>query len=475
MSVEMKTYSLADEVETASQAEGLFQISLEEGDMEAYLITAPPRNGMLRIDSDHIRTLMDMYGIVYGIEEGFMLNIPQGRPGRTRIAHGRQPVKGEDASVRRLFEESHSEEKMDRGSKDMRCVHSFIHVKAGETLVEKIPAARGMDGITVKGHAIPAAAGRDILLSPGENTMLAANGLSLIAAGDGIVRHDGDHVDVIQLFEIAGDVDYSVGHIDFEGSVLIRGNVLPGFRITATDSVEVRGSVDRATIEAGGDVRIRQGVYGGDGAYIKTCGSLYVRSLENADVRVIHDLYVGQYTINSSVIAGGGVYVQDTSRGRITGGKIVSGGDVETCFLGSSANVITVIDVGSEVEVAMNKNHYFNTMNFYNGNLEKMNQAMSRLRARHGVKSLNEKELQVLYYLENKARRYRENIRTLLRSQSEFSLKKKETRDGEVRITGTGFCGVQINSSDEQFVIKDDIMKAVVRDKFGGLAIESID
>lgn len=478
MSAEMNAYGATGGDESASKTEGLFQISVESDDMEAYLITAPPRNGMLRIDPDQIRVLMDIYGIVYGIEEDFMNSIPLGRSGRTLIARGRRPVNGVDARVLKLFEENDAcaeDGPRDRDSKDLRCVHTFIRVKAGAALVEKIPATPGENGITVKGREVRPIAGRDILLLPGENTAIADDGLLLVATSDGVVRREGNRMDVVRLFEVNGDVDYSVGHVDFEGSVLIRGSVLPGFRISATDTVEIHGSVDRATIEAGGDVRVRQGVYGGDGSYVKTCGSLYARSLENADARVVRDLYVGQYAINSNVIAGGGVYVEDTLRGRITGGKIVSGGDVETCFLGSAANVATVIDVGSELEVALNKNHYFNMMRFYNDNLDKMNQAMARLRARHTAAPLNEKELNVLYYLENKARRYRESIRDLMRGQSEFSLKKKEARNGEVRITGTGYSGVKVSSANDVFIFTDDIMRAVVRDKTGGIVIESLE
>lgn len=38
------------------------------------------------------------------------------------------------------------------------------------------------------------------------------------------------------VYTIKGDIDYSVGNIDFKGSVRIGGNVVAGFSIKATEA-----------------------------------------------------------------------------------------------------------------------------------------------------------------------------------------------------------------------------------------------
>ena len=45
--------------------------------------------------------------------------------------------------------------------------------------------------------------------------------------------------------EISGDVDYSTGHIEFSGSVVIEGSVKPLFRVKATGSVTIGGNIEK--------------------------------------------------------------------------------------------------------------------------------------------------------------------------------------------------------------------------------------
>ena len=466
---------LATAVEGSRESSGLFQITLEEDGLDAYLITAPPRDGLLRISEQAVRGLMARYGITYGIVDNCFNNIPLDRKGRTLVASGRPALPGADARVVLYFQDNTGAQETEphgaATSVDHRERQTFFKVKPGAVIAAKSSPAGGVDGITVTGAHIPAPPGRDVLLIPGQNASLSDDGHYLIATSAGVVRQENLRFDVVNLHEIGGDVDFSTGNIDFEGCVLVRGNVLPGFKVIATESVEVFGNVDRGIVEAGGDVRVHKGIYGGEGAHIKCCGSLRARSLENADVRIMNHIEISKYIINSNVLAGGNVKVMDQIRGRISGGRITAGGHVDVYYLGAPSYVQTIVDMGRTIHVGDNKTHYFNMTRFYTESLEKVNINIARIRRYHLKNTLNHDELKALHYLENKAMRYRESIRDLIRQHSSFDVKKKDSNDSEVRIHGIGFSGVQVLSVKNFMDIREDVQNAIIRDKHDGMAV----
>ncbi|MBT4611365.1 MAG: DUF342 domain-containing protein, partial [Gemmatimonadetes bacterium] len=84
--------------------------------------------------------------------------------------------------------------------------------------------------------------------------------------------------------EISGDVDYSTGHVDFRGDVVIGGSVKPLFRVKATGSVTIGGNVEPgAYIEAGGDVAVGGGIMG-DRTVIQAGSGVQAKFIEQARV-----------------------------------------------------------------------------------------------------------------------------------------------------------------------------------------------
>ena len=61
---------------------------------------------------------------------------------------------------------------------------------------------------------------------------------------------------------VVGDVDLHTGNVDYDGSVMIKGDVKNGMHVQATADVYVNGFVENARITAQGDVIIKQGIIG---------------------------------------------------------------------------------------------------------------------------------------------------------------------------------------------------------------------
>ena len=55
---------------------------------------------------------------------------------------------------------------------------------------------------------------------------------------------------VVPIFTVAGDVDLSVGNVNFLGSIVVNGNINAGFSVTASEDIRVLGNVEGAFLKA---------------------------------------------------------------------------------------------------------------------------------------------------------------------------------------------------------------------------------
>jgi uncharacterized protein (DUF342 family) len=148
---------------------------------------------------------------------------------------------------------------------------------------------------------------------------------------------------VEQDLDIAGDLDFRIGNIDFAGNVTIRGNILDGFRIKSAKDILIGGAVGVACLEAGGNLTIRGGVNGGHKGKLVCGGNLQAHYLHMVSVECGGDVLVDVECHDSTVLAVGSVTV---SRGGIVGGKVVAGGDISAGFLGTAMCVPTLLHAG---------------------------------------------------------------------------------------------------------------------------------
>ena len=84
---------------------------------------------------------------------------------------------------------------------------------------------------------------------------MSEDGTKLISQVSGHVQLEGDKVFVSNCLELV-DVDASTGDIDYDGSVVIKGNVLAGFSVKAAGDISVSGIVEGATLISGGNITL---------------------------------------------------------------------------------------------------------------------------------------------------------------------------------------------------------------------------
>lgn len=324
-------------------------------------------------------------GVIYGIKEDIVQSVcdnPSLFTGRALlIAEGLMPIHGKDAVIQWNFKpivpfvEGESSENI---KVDYKNIENVINVKGGELLATKTPFTEGTAGMNVSGNKIEARSGRNIPFKIGKNVVLDQTGLLAYATIDGQISiTDKDKLNVFPIFEVKGNVDYSIGNIDFVGSVVIRGNVLAGFSVRAGGDLRVLGEVEGADLEAAGNIEIRAGVFGQGKGIVKAGNNLTASYLNQANVQAKNDVIIGS-SMHSNIRAGNKVICR-RGKGLIVGGRIQAGEMIDVNVIGNLGQTPTSVEVGISPELINEYNAIKERIFQIEGDLDKANKALSLL------------------------------------------------------------------------------------------------
>ena len=338
-------------------------VTVSEDQTSAKLTLVPPEDTRIEITTDDVQKAIQAQGVIFGIVEDRMTEIQDildriregdwAEPVEMEIAHGIDPVHGQDAQFELFFEHAGDggprrrvEESAD-GRVDYFAVKDIENTKRGQAIARRIPSTQGVAGKSVRGEEIPARDGTDSAVEIGGGVEHAlGNDNIYVAAIDGQVKFVDNKLTVQALYEIEGDVDLSTGSIDFIGTVIVKGNVQPGFKIMAGEDVFVGGVVDDAEIHAKGKVTVKGGVLGQGGkAKIVANGDIQAKYIRNATIETKETLTAHEGVLHSKVSAKS---VKLTGRrGQIVGGEIFAEVEIMASTIGSNTMATpTVLVVG---------------------------------------------------------------------------------------------------------------------------------
>ncbi|WP_055108438.1 DUF342 domain-containing protein [Paenibacillus ihumii] len=294
-------------------------------------------------------------GIKFGIQEDivkrFALNPKEYFFSKTPIAIGIEPVQGKDGSIRYAVpldgeDQQRRPSEGDDGTVDFKDITRLNNVRRGQLIAELVPPVPGQPGTAVTGEPIPCKDGKAARFKIGKNVVLNSEQTAMYAAIDGLVTQtDKGKLNVFPVYEVNGDVDYSIGNIDFVGTVVIRGNVLTGFRVCASGDIRVIGGVEGAELIADGSIEITGGIIGYNKGLIKAGQQVKSSFIQDGNVSAGADVVVTQSIMHSNVRAGRDV-ICSGSKGLIVGGSIQAGERVTARIIGNPMSTATSIEVG---------------------------------------------------------------------------------------------------------------------------------
>ncbi|HLG68829.1 MAG TPA: FapA family protein, partial [Chloroflexota bacterium] len=300
-----------------------------------------------------VRQALSRAQVIWGVDDAAIEAAAAGAPldEPVEVARGTEESPSRDASVEYLFSEEDELAALrprvrDDGTVDYRDLRPMYTVQPGAVVGRYLPAVDGEPGRDVFGNVLaPVQPGRDTPADrfAGRDVIVADNGIDLVATQAGRPVRDGARIDIVAVYAVSGDIDFSTGNVDFKGEVYVGGDVQPGFTVKASGNVRIDGTVDSASIEAGKDLLISGGIQGHHESRIVCGGQMSARFIDSADVTCEGSLMVISTIVRSNVLCRGSVTVM--GRGSIVGGKVKAVGGIVCNSAGSTAGVHTSLEL----------------------------------------------------------------------------------------------------------------------------------
>jgi len=135
-------------------------------------------------------------------------------------------------------------------------------ISTGSLLAEKLSeAVMGVPGMDVKGNEINVQKVTDRDIEATEGAEMRGN--RIYALRDGRPYLKNGQVGVVPLLTVVGDLDKDTEDIDFDGDVVVKGNVQDNMVIKASGNISIIGSVYHSEINAHQNVEIQGKIIGG--------------------------------------------------------------------------------------------------------------------------------------------------------------------------------------------------------------------
>ncbi len=438
-------------------------VEITEDEMKAVVHFSPPRFSGRHMDMDDILDSLKANGVVTGINEEkiaeYLENMNYSQP--LIAAEGVRPRHGRDAYIDykvRIDKSDVTFEEDEKGQVNFRDLDLLENVVVGQVLAVKVPAEEGVPGRTVTNRIIPARSGKDTQIKHGKGTILSEDGTELTAEINGQVVYQSGKISVEPVYYVKGDVSLETGNIVFLGSVVVSGSVMDNFTVKAAGNIEVKGSVQKAFLEAEGDVIIRQGIMGREEARIEsTGGSIYAKFIQTANVIAEKDIIVAEGIMHSHADAGERILCHGR-RARIVGGVLRAGEEVNARYIGSDSFTRTEIRVGMNPKVLQQLSDLEENKTSVSKEYEKVKKDVTTLthqKTTAGGKLPKDREEMLNKLLGQKQKmEMRLNELNLELEELKAYLGMLEHK-GKVNAEKTAFPGVEIYIKDKRFNVKD--------------------
>ncbi|MEG0470831.1 MAG: FapA family protein [Solibacillus sp.] len=297
-----------------------------------------------------VKQLLAEHNIKHGILDIKLEKIVSGKA--ILIAQGTPPMKGDDAIVTYLQIPERKPVIREDGKADYYDMNFIYEIEEGAWLGEKLHAQPGSPGYNVYGEVVPAQNGRDAALKFDRKSAyeVEEEDKTVIRSKiSGVLEDSKGIVGVNHHLPISGDVGIETGNIEFNGSLSIRGTVQAGFSVIAQGDISIEGAegVSGAKLikSIEGDIFIRGGIFGLGKTRIEAGGSIFVKHVNEANLKAGQDVNIGFYALGSN-IKGHSILV-DERKGKIIGGIAIAKSIIKTAISGNRLERRTELIINS--------------------------------------------------------------------------------------------------------------------------------
>ncbi len=455
----------------------VMQITISEDKMHAYLVFKRTE-GNLKLSVPELERFIAASGVKHGVLQD-TLRLICDRPqdfyfSQTVIANGTPPRNGKDGFVKVLFNlgaEARKPVEREDGSVDYKDIVQLANVKAGQLIAERYPPEPGEAGIDVTGAEIPAKDGKESHFKIGKNVVVNEDKTGMYAAIDGLVTQtDKDKLNVFPVYEVNGDVDYNIGNIDFVGTVVIRGNVLTGFKIRASGDIRVTGGIEGAEVESEGSIEVSGGIIGSNKGWVKAGRSVRCSFIQEGNVTAGEDVLVTQSIMHSNVRAGRNVVCMG-SKGLVVGGVVQAGDRVTARMIGNAMSTATVVEVGVRPELRQELNELRSRIRTMTESLDKADKALAMLNQMAAAGQLTSDRLAMRIKVTATRKQTAEELQAAKEAVLEIEKTLDDTESARVDAIHTIYGGTKIVIGRYTRFVKDSVQRVSFRFSDGEIVL----
>jgi len=302
-------------------------IQIADDHMSATLTLEAPHSGSVP-SVDNCIALLKQQGVTRGISkkriQSLLNDANTAEPGnefKSEVAMGMPARKGKSSYVKALVPnalERILQPQAEHGGKvDMRDLGAILCVQAKQAVAKRQAPTQGRNGYSVSGKVLFAEKGEWKDFKIGLNTVISPIDENLILATvSGQPKFENEVMNVDDTFETKG-VNVGTGNIDYDGAVVVSGDVTESMQVIAKGDITISGFVESATIRSGGDIIITEGAMGKmneEDCRLYAKGSIFVQHGQGLDIIAGKNVNIMKQLAYSRVKCKGTVTVGDPAK-----------------------------------------------------------------------------------------------------------------------------------------------------------------
>lgn len=370
-----------------------FDVDITPDQMTASLHLKQEYHLELSFDIPDLKEELSHYNVEHGWEEKALGLISSGLPEDgfpIVVARGEPPRDGKDGEVIYVKELSTSLQREEQDQINFREVMRIPTVHEGDKLLEISPPQNGEPGVNVLGEVVQPKPGKPAKLRAGTNVNWSAEDQSMYASIDGQISQGENIIHIYPEYEVTGDIDMSIGNLDFVGTIVIRGNVPSGYTIKAKGDVKIYGLVEGASVIADGSVHISEGAAANGKGGIYAGVDIQAGYLNQANVEAGRDILIENSIVHTQCVAREHIYCQN---GNVIGGSLSAGLTIEAKDVGNRMNTPTELFFGVNKKIVEKEKALQTRKETLTDSLQKLTLIGQKLRQKQQqVGSLNAQE-----------------------------------------------------------------------------------
>lgn len=371
------------------------------------------------------------------------------------LARGIPVTPGEDGYVEYFFDTDPvaRPKTNEDGTVDFHALNSVRACREGQELARLHKEVPGSPGKNVFGEMIMANSVKPAAIRHSKGSTLSEDGV-LTADTNGHVSLMDGMVFVSSVLELA-NVDVSTGDIEYDGNLLVQGNITTGYKVKVTGDVEVRGVIEAADIEAGGQVTVAKGINGMEKGRIKAGQSVIAKYINSAEVES-GGMIQSELVLNSQISAKDSIIVEGR-KGFITGGTARAGNKIEAKTIGSDMGAATNIEVGIDPALKARRAKLIKENDEIRATLARTEPVLLATvdRLKRGDK-LPPEQLKKMQELNRVIQSQKDLMKKNFEELEQLELSFDNETISEVVVMGIAYSGTHITVSDASLTLKKD-------------------